>query len=765
MKYRNLYIFLILMCCCQLGAGQNHKMDSLLNALNSAKEDTTRLRIYTELCYACDINDNLKFGEQTVAFADKLLSQITDDIERKSILKQKAEALNIIAVYYEGSNNNEVKQDPIQKIKMLEYLDKSLKIYEKIDDKQGSAQIFFNMAEIFFDKGLISKALEYQLKSLALHQEIGSKKGIASNFFGIAGIYDSQGNYTKALEYGFKAITAFEEEKDTHLIARSLFRLGGIYQDKGDSSKALQYAFKAMTMFQQMGNKQAMAGVLNTIVDYYIDDKNYSKGMKYALKDLAICKEIPEEKAWVADCFSRIAKIDRALGNNVEALDYYFKSLKIYRETGVKKNINRLYLRIGILYSGPVKNYKLSKSYLDSAINGSKNIGQIDNLTAAYKQAAELDSLSNNYKAEVEDYKNYVLSLDSFKNQANSQQTLKMEMSYEFDQLQAEEKVEQAQKDLQASADKHKQKIITWSVASGLLLVMVFAGFVFRSLRITNKQKKVIEIKSKETEEQKKVVEQRNKVIEEKNKDILDSITYAKRLQDAILPPISLIKQFLPESFLLYKPKDIVAGDFYWMERAGDNILIAAADCTGHGVPGAMVSVVCSNALNRTVKEFKITEPGKILDKVRELVLETFEKSESNVQDGMDISLCYINTITKETQWSGAYNSLWYIRNGEVIEVPADKQPIGKIDKPIPFNTHDLNLQKGDILYLFTDGYADQFGGPKGKKFKYKQLQELLLANASKPMEEQKNALEATLEAWKGGLEQVDDILVIGIRV
>ncbi|HSY75389.1 MAG TPA: SpoIIE family protein phosphatase [Bacteroidia bacterium] len=286
---------------------------------------------------------------------------------------------------------------------------------------------------------------------------------------------------------------------------------------------------------------------------------------------------------------------------------------------------------------------------------------------------------------------------------------------------------------------------------------------------ILSEQKEKLEVQVEERTrdilEQKKVIEEQKQVVEEKNKDITSSITYAKRLQDAILPPMSLIKQYLPESFVLYKPKDIVAGDFYWMERAGDTILIAAADCTGHGVPGALVSVVCSNALNRTVKEFKITEPGKILDKVRELVLETFEKSEDNVQDGMDISLCCLNTKTNEIQWSGAYNSLWYIHKGEMNELPADKQPIGKHDKPEPFNTHNLNLHKGDTLYLFTDGYADQFGGPKGKKFKYKQLQDLLLANAAKPMGEQRKEVDITLEGWKGSLEQVDDILVIGIRI
>jgi len=270
---------------------------------------------------------------------------------------------------------------------------------------------------------------------------------------------------------------------------------------------------------------------------------------------------------------------------------------------------------------------------------------------------------------------------------------------------------------------------------------------------------------NRKTENANFIISTQKKALEEKTKEILDSITYAKRLQDAILPPLASIKQLLPESFVLYKPKDIVAGDFYWMEQVGDIILIAAADCTGHGVPGALVSVVCSNALNRTVKEFHIMESGKILDKARELILETFEKSESNVQDGMDISLCCINKKTNEIEWSGAYNSLWYIHSGEIKEVPADKQPMGKYDKPFPFKTHSLKAAKGDTLYLFTDGYADQFGGPKGKKFKYKQFQELLLANSSDTMENQKLQLEKALDAWKGGLEQVDDILVIGIQV
>jgi serine phosphatase RsbU (regulator of sigma subunit) len=255
-------------------------------------------------------------------------------------------------------------------------------------------------------------------------------------------------------------------------------------------------------------------------------------------------------------------------------------------------------------------------------------------------------------------------------------------------------------------------------------------------------------------------------IIEEKNKEILDSINYAKRLQDAILPSDKIWYNYLPNSFVLYQPKDIVAGDFYWIEKIGDQILFAAADCTGHGVPGAMVSVVCSNALNRTVKEFNITEPGKILDKVRELVIETFEKSESEVKDGMDISLCALNIKTNELKWAGANNPLWYISGGEGLkEIKADKQPIGKYADEKPFTTHSLQLNKGDTIYLFTDGFADQFGGPKGKKFKYKQLLQLLIDSNNKEMPEQKKMLDTAFKNWKAAIDQVDDVCIIGIKI
>lgn len=255
--------------------------------------------------------------------------------------------------------------------------------------------------------------------------------------------------------------------------------------------------------------------------------------------------------------------------------------------------------------------------------------------------------------------------------------------------------------------------------------------------------------------------------LKEKNKEITDSIAYGKRIQNAILPNKDLVRKYFPDSFVLYKPKDIVAGDFYWMEQVGEHILFAVADCTGHGVPGAMVSVVCNGALNRAVREFKLTSPGKVLDKVTDLVIEAFRHSDDTFRDGMDIALCSWDLATGEILYSGANNPVYVVKTKEkkIIAYPPSKQPIGAYDKRKPFEDAKLDLEKNDMLYLFTDGMADQFGGPKGKKFKYKKFKELLVSISNRSSKEKKDDVEAIFESWRGDMEQVDDICIVGICV
>jgi serine phosphatase RsbU (regulator of sigma subunit) len=327
-----------------------------------------------------------------------------------------------------------------------------------------------------------------------------------------------------------------------------------------------------------------------------------------------------------------------------------------------------------------------------------------------------------------------------------------------FKQEKEKDQLIQQKKETEIAAEFKQQKIFRNGLIFGVLLLFIIVAIILRNYNIKKKYSNDLFAKNNEILQQKQL-------IEEKQHEILDSITYAKRLQYAILPPQEFISKCLPKNFILYKPKDIVAGDFYWAEKIDNLFFIAAADSTGHGVPGAMVSVVCSNALNRSVKEFKYTTPGSVLDKTRELVIETFEKSASEIKDGMDVSLLCIDIQNKKVFWSGANNPLWYIQDNQIFEIKANKQPIGKTDLVQPFTTHDIEYKENTTFFLFTDGLADQFGGPKGKKFKYKQFQELLISINDKSMPEQSLHIDKEFENWKKDLEQVDDVCVIGIKI
>ena len=310
-------------------------------------------------------------------------------------------------------------------------------------------------------------------------------------------------------------------------------------------------------------------------------------------------------------------------------------------------------------------------------------------------------------------------------------------------------------------------------------------------IELTKNLENKVESRTEELLKEKQNVEQQHQELKIKNKEILDSIIYAKRIQSAILPPTKLVKPYLNDSFIIFLPKDVVAGDFYWMEPKQESILFAVADCTGHGVPGAIVSVVCNNGLNRAVREFNLEKPSEILDKTRELVEKEFEKSEDEVNDGMDIalvSICYSKEDKTIVEYAGANNPLWVIRKGKfelndetnfivhenetseyrLLEVKADKQPIGKYSDSKPYRNNKLNLQKGDVIYLFSDGFADQFGGEtseNGKKFKPQSFRDLLFSIQDMSMPKQKEKVLKSFENWKGELEQVDDVCVIEVRL
>ncbi len=275
---------------------------------------------------------------------------------------------------------------------------------------------------------------------------------------------------------------------------------------------------------------------------------------------------------------------------------------------------------------------------------------------------------------------------------------------------------------------------------------------------------RILEQKVKERTEE--VVKQKAE-IEELYTDVTASIRYAKRLQDSILPPEKLIKKYFPSSFVLFKPKDIVSGDFYWVGKQKNEFMFAAVDCTGHGVPGAFMSLVGANGLNSAFKEHKLSKPGLILDDLNRYANEALNKSaDDSIRDGMDITLCSINSKEMKLKFAGANNPVYLIRDGELEIYKTNKFAIGSFNhEEHNYENFEIDLVKGDKVYAFSDGYPDQFGGERGKKFMYKKFKELLVETVNESMENQKRMLEERLSEWMGNYEQVDDIVIFAVEI
>lgn len=577
--------------------------------------------------------------------------------------------------------------------------------------------------------------------------------------------YDSKGDIENALIFYHKSLKIEEKTGNKFGLATILNNIGLLYYKQGSKNKVLDYYFKSLKLRQEIGDLEGVAISLGNIGYYYDVEGDLDKGMEYYLKSLKMSEKI-DDKVGVAYSLNNIAYVYKVKGETQSALDCHFKSLNIQKEIHDERGMSFNLFNIALIYNDN-KQYSRAKEYGLQCLKFSKENQILENMVTVSGLLSEIYEKEKNWEKAFEYHKLFVTMKDSLKNDETQRLIAEQQAKYLYEKQKVIDDANY-EKELTLSELKHEQqleiekqeketqKVVIIAIGIGLVLVIVFLIFVFNRLRMTRKQKKIIE-------NQKQLVEKSHKELEIKNKEITDSIKYAKRIQSAILPTDKTIKKYLPNSFVLYLPKDIVAGDFYWLEQREDTILFAVADCTGHGVPGAMVSVVCNNALNRSVREHFLTNPAKILDKSRDIVIEEFAKSNEDVKDGMDIALCALNN--NQLTFSGANSPLWIIRNNQIIELKPNKQPVGKYEQEKPFNSEQFNVLKGDVLYLFSDGYVDQFGGEKGKKFKSKALKTLLLDIHLKPLAEQNQILKDTFMVWKGDIEQIDDVCIIGVSL
>jgi serine phosphatase RsbU (regulator of sigma subunit) len=724
-------------------------IDSNIALYHRSSSDIDKINAVNQIVKLCwDENVWPKYNLWVLDATRKSLKKKHDDTTIVQLRQSEAGALYYVAW------DLSVKTDYDNCVRVYE---ECLAIYDDLKDTIGIANTLDNIGAVYKIQGNYMTAINYHTQSLVIREKVNHRIGISSSLSNIAALQKELGEYDKALANFERALQITKEENYQPGVSSALNNIGAIYLDLGEYDKAIEVQQQSLVIKQALGDKQGIASSLANI-------------------GLSLLK----------------------LGENEKALDRITKGLAIYREIGDKQGIAISQILLGNIASDK-ENYSLAYQYYKEALTNAQTIGALQQIMDASKALYYANKRLNKPARTLAMFELYISSRDSLDSESNQKEIIRQGFKYDYDKkhlgdsLAFEQQQEIESLAYQAELDKEANQ--RYVLYGGLVFLLLLGGVTFRGYQRKRKDNILIT-------EQKKEVEHQKEIVEEAHQEIKDSIAYAKRIQSAILPPVKLVKEYLKESFILYKPKDVVAGDFYWMESVAEpvlseaevtgknkitKVLYAAADCTGHGVPGAMVSVVCNNALNRSIREYGLTDPGEILTKTREIVIQEFEKSEEEVKDGMDIALCSLEG--NKLQYAGANNPLWIIRDCHtepvevldnpnmsvfrqaqddtlcIIETKANKQPIGQFDNPEPYTTHSFELEQGDSIYIFSDGYVDQFGGEKGKKFKAKAFRELLLSIQDKSMEEQKTIIDDVFETWKGTLEQIDDVCIIGVRI
>jgi tetratricopeptide (TPR) repeat protein len=550
-----------------------------------------------------------------------------------------------------------------------------------LNDKNSISTSNNNIGMVYWNKGNYDKALKYYLTSLKIDEELGNQTGMASSYNNVGLIYWSQEDYDKALDNFTQVITIYSQIKDKKGMAGAYCNIGGVNYYKGKMDISIAFFKKALMLYEEVNYKPGMSTTCVNIADVLIEQKKYEEALEYTTRSLKIEEEIGN-KAQMCYAYMSIAK------------NYYVRNI----------------------YPKAIENFNY-------AIAIAKEINALKQLSESYLAISEVYQKMNNYKDAFEYHQKYTDVKDSILNKESSAQIAEMDAKYNNDKKNKEIELLKKEKEIQSitrDAERSKSAFIRNSLIGGCAFVFLIALLLYNRNQVKQKANLALEAKNENIHEQKEQIELQNLELGIKNKEITDSIKYAKRLQEAILPPNALVKRLLPDSFILYKPKDIVSGDFYYVEEWGGKTFVAAVDCTGHGVPGAFMSIVGYNLLNQALNVYGLEKPFLILNDLNKNISKMLHQLEedSTVKDGMDICLISIDREKMLLEYAGAFNPLWIIRNKELIELKADKFPVGAFlgEAMKSFTHNEFPLEKGDMVYLFTDGYADQFGGPSGKK-------------------------------------------------
>lgn len=674
-----------------------------------------------------------------------------------------AQSLNNIATAYKNFNNTD---------SALVYINRTIAILQKINNQKSLADAYNNLGGIYWQDKRYKESLQNYLLALDIREQLGDNNVIASTMNNIGLIYKDLGNFDKALEYYNKSLEQYEETHDTFRQSEALNLIGGVYWQSGNYKSALDVYKRVLQMRITVGDKRYIARAHNNIALVFKNLNERDSSLAQYQAALEIYNQLGDKKS-AAGILNNIANLYLKFNNHTEA-EHNFK-LALDQRRAISDHVGVAYteLDLGQLLVKQ-KKHQHALPILNDALNRAQRLKNSELEKDVRLAMAQTYAVGNDFKKAYENLESYTALKDSILSLESVKRIADMQISYETEKKEKALKIKDIQILQQEEKNRRQFILIMFSVVV-LLVVSVFAVLIANQNKKVRKANELLDIKNKQILQQNEEIErqrdfvtqQRDQIAMQKEK-ITDSIEYASRIQNAMLPPINMVNALIPNKFILFRPRDIVSGDFYWAANCGQYTVIAAVDCTGHGVPGAFMSMLGLTLLNQIASKGQINNAAHILEQMRGMVKTLLHQQSrtSGANDGMDCALCMIDQQNYKLQFAGANNPVFIVRNGELIEIEPDRMPIGiHLTEEEPFTNNEFDLMQGDKLYIFSDGYADQFGGKNGRKLLTKNFKNLLVESSQLSMDEQKTKLNQYFDEWKGNFRQLDDVLVIGIKI
>jgi serine phosphatase RsbU (regulator of sigma subunit)/tetratricopeptide (TPR) repeat protein len=619
----------------------------------------------------------------------------------------------------------------------------ALKLSEKLAFGRGSANAYKYIGMGYYFLGNYSETINSWQQSLNSFEAINDKIGVSNILSNLGALYANQGDDVKALDFHLRSLKAAEESKNTLRIATSMINIGVIYLNNPNTHNlALKYNLSALPLSEKLGNNDAIGTVCVNIGEIYFHREAYDTALFYYEKSLNAFRK--SNSGNVPYTLTNIGKVYMKRGDYKKAIGVQQEGYQIAKQSDAKLDMTAALLGLAETYSAAGDIKSAIRTYNEARETG-EEIGAKKELRQAYEglavSYAKISDFGNAFK-----YQTLLTNIkDTLYIAANNNKIQFLQLNYELDK-------KETLISLQDVKIK-KQKFTQLTFIIGFIIAILISIQTYRNYR---RKVRTNELLAKQKNE-----------IEIINKNLTDSINYAERIQSAMFPSKDILSDNLFEYFILFKPLDIVSGDFYWFKQNNNSIFVAAADCTGHGVPGAFMSILGLTFLNELVHNTVALNANDVLTRLKDHVIKTLHQTQNytSARDGMEMALLILDLESGKLQFSGARRPLYIVRDNQLSELTGDKMPLGISDnKEGLFTNKEIEFKKDDIIYLFSDGYVDQLGGPERKTFKTKKFKDMLLNNCLLPMNEQKEVLDTTLEEWKGNVEQIDDILVIGIK-